>query len=391
MKKRGHVIGLAFGLVVILLLAWAFLPKPAKVEAGRIRRGNLRVTVDEEAETRVHDRFEITAPVNGRLQRVELHAGDPVAVGQVLAQIEPLPLDPRERAELLARVESARASEREAQAMVDHARTGYEQAKRNRDRAVKLAREGVISREELELAETAETNGAEQLEAAKFKARAAAFEVQVAKAGLLALASEQGGKPRLISLRSPIQGHVLRVLQQSERVLTAGSPILEVGHPSQLEIVSDVLSNEAVKVKPGDPVLLENWGGETALHAKVRTVESSGFTKISALGVEEQRVNIVMDFVDPPGRLADAYRADIRIIVWEGKDVLKVPTSALFRRGQQWSVFAIEGGRARVRDVQVGHRNALEAEVLSGLSEDTRVILHPGNLISDGTRVSNPN
>jgi HlyD family secretion protein len=256
---------------------------------------------------------------------------------------------------------------------------------------VKLAREGVISREELELAETAETNGAEQLEAAKFKARAAAFEVQVAKAGLLALASEQGGKPRLISLRSPIQGHVLRVLQQSERVLTAGSPILEVGHPSQLEIVSDVLSNEAVKVKPGDPVLLENWGGETALHAKVRTVESSGFTKISALGVEEQRVNIVMDFVDPPGRLADAYRADIRIIVWEGKDVLKVPTSALFRRGQQWSVFAIEGGRARVRDVQVGHRNALEAEVLSGLSEDTRVILHPGNLISDGTRVSNPN
>lgn len=388
MKKRGHVIGLAFGLVVILLLAWAFLPKPAKVDMGRVERGDLRVTVDEEAETRVHDRFEITAPVSGRLQRLELHAGDPVVVGQILAQIEPLPLDPRERAELLARVESARASEREAQAMVDHARAGYEQARRNRDRAVKLAGAGVISREDLELAETAETNGAEQLEAAKFKARAAAYEVQVAKAGLLALASEQGGKPRLISLRSPIQGQVLRVLQQSERVLTAGSPIVEVGHPSRLEIVSDVLSTEAVKVKPSDPVLLENWGGETALHAKVRTVESSGFTKISALGVEEQRVNIVMDFVDPPGRLGDAYRADIRIIVWEGKDVLKVPTSALFRRGQQWSVFAIEDGRARVHDVQVGHRNALEAEVLSGLSEGSRVVLHPGSQISEGTRVS---
>ncbi len=391
MKKRGRTIGIAFGLAAILLLAWAFLPKPVKVEVGRVQRGNLRVTVDEEAETRVHDRFEITAPVNGRLQRVELHAGDPVEVGQLLAQIEPLPLDPRERAELLARVESARASEREAEALVDHARAGYEQARRNRDRAVGLAREGVISREDLELAETAETNGAEQLEAAKFKARAAAYEVQVAKAGLIALASEQGGKPRLISLRSPSQGQVLRVLQQSERVLTAGSPIVEVGHPSQLEIVSDILSTEAVNVKPGDPVLLENWGGEAALRAKVRTVESSGFTKISALGVEEQRVNIVMDFVDPPGRLGDAYRADIRIIVWEGKDVLKVPTSALFRRGQQWSVFAIEGDRAHVHDVQVGHRNALEAEVLGGLSEETRVILHPSNQISDGTRVNSPN
>ncbi len=391
MKKRGRTIGIAFGLAAILLLAWAFLPKPVKVEVGRVQRGNLRVTVDEEAETRVHDRFEITAPVNGRLQRVELHAGDPVEVGQLLAQIEPLPLDPRERAELLARVESARASEREAEALVDHARAGYEQARRNRDRAVGLAREGVISREDLELAETAETNGAEQLEAAKFKARAAAYEVQVAKAGLIALASEQGGKPRLISLRSPSQGQVLRVLQQSERVLTAGSPIVEVGHPSQLEIVSDILSTEAVNVKPGDPVLLENWGGEAALRAKVRTVESSGFTKISALGVEEQRVNIVMDFVDPPGRLGDAYRADIRIIVWEGKDVLKVPTSALFRRGQQWSVFAIEGDRAHVHDVQVGHRNALEAEVLGGLSEETRVILHPSNQISGGTRVNSPN
>ena len=170
-------------------------------------------------------------------------------------------------------------------------------------------------------------------------------------------------------------------------MVAAGTPILQVGHPSSLEIVSDVLSTEAVKVRPGDPVLIEHWGGDGILRARVRTVESSGFLKISALGVEEQRVNIVMDFVDPPGRLGDGYRVDVRIILWEADDVLTVPASALFRRGQGWSVFVIENGRARARDVEVGHRNALQAEVLQGLSEGAEVILHPGNQISEGSRV----
>jgi HlyD family secretion protein len=216
---------------------------------------------------------------------------------------------------------------------------------------------------------------------------AAAYEVQVAKAGLLALAAEHGDKPRIITLRSPIRGHVLRLLQQSERVVSAGTAILQVGYPSQLEIVSDVLSSEAVKVKPGDPVLIENWGGDRVLRAKVRTVESSGFTKISALSVEEQRVNVVMDFVDPPNQLGDGYRVDVRIMVWEGDNVLKVPASALFRRSQGWSVFVVENGRARARTVEVGHRNALEAETMKGVGEGVEVILHPGNQVSDGTRV----
>ena len=181
---------------------------------------------------------------------------------------------------------------------------------------------------------------------------------------------------------------MLRLLQQSERVVSAGTPILQVGYPSQLEIVSDVLSTEAVKVKAGDPVLIENWGGDRVLRAKVRTVESSGFTKISALGVEEQRVNVVMDFVDSPTRLGDGYRVDVRIIVWEGNDVLKVPASALFRSGQSWSVFVVEDGRAHARIVEVGHRNSLEAEVMNGVDEGIEVILHPGNQVSEGTRVS---
>jgi len=386
--KRSRLAMIVGGVIVIAVVAWSFVPKPIKVERGRVERGSLSVTVDEEAETRVHDRFEIGAPVTGRLQRIELHAADPVERGQLVAQIEPLPLDQRERAELLARVDSAQASQHEANALVERIRTEYEQAKRNRDRASKLGAAGVISREEMELAETAEANSAQALEAARFKARAAAYEVQVARAGLVALAAERGDKPRLVDLRSPISGHVLRLLQQSERVVTAGTPILQIGHPSTLEIVSDVLSTEAVKVKPGDPVLLEHWGGEGILRARVRTVESSGFLKISALGVEEQRVNIVMDFVDPPGRLGDGYRADIRIIVWKGTDVLTVPANALFRRGQSWSVFVVENGRVRVREVEVGHRNAMQAEVLKGLNEGTDVILHPGNQISEGTRVS---
>ena len=240
----------------------------------------------------------------------------------------------------------------------------------------------------MEFAETARANSDKALEAAKFKARAAEYEVQAAEARLIALASNAGKPLRLVSLRSPVRGHVLRLLQQSERVVTAGTPILQVGHPSQLEIVSDLLSTEAVKVRPGDRVLIENGGGDGSLEARVRTVESSGFMKISALGVEEQRVNVVMDFVDAPGRLGDGYRVDVRIIVWEARDVLTIPASALFRRGEGWSVFVIEDGRARARDVEVGHRNALQAEITKGLTEGRAVVLHPGNQIREGVRIS---
>lgn len=388
MKKRTRLLSVFVAMVAIALLVWAFLPKPLRVESGRVERGTLRVTVDEEAETRVHDRYEVATPVAGRLRRIELHAADLVEPGQFLAQIEPLPLEPRQRDELSARVESARASQREAESLVERTRAENEQAKRNHERALKLSSSGVISHEQLELTDTAEENSSKALDAAKFKARAAEYEVQVAEAGLLALAVERGGKPGIVTLRSPISGRVLRVLQQSERVLAAGTPLLQLGHPSELEIVSDVLSTEAVKVKPGDPVLIENWGGEGTLRAKVRTIESSGFTKISALGVEEQRVNIVMDFVDPPGRLGDGYRVDVHIIVWEGTDVPMVPASALFRRGQNWSVFVIEHRRARSRAIEIGHRNSLQVEVLNGVRNGTPVILHPGNQIAEGVRVT---
>jgi HlyD family secretion protein len=388
MKKRNRLAAVSAVAITIGLLVWAFRPKPIKVETGRVTRGTLRVTVNEEAETRVHDRFDIATPVTGRLRRIELHPADPVEAGQIVARVEPLPLDPRERSELLARLEQARANQREADAQVERAQIDRDQARRNHERTAKLQASGVVSREDLEFAETAQANSDKALEAARFKARAAEYEVQATEAGLIALESTTGKPLRLVSLRSPVRGHVLRLLQQSERVITSGTPILQVGHPSQLEIVSDLLSTEAVKVKSGDPVFIENWGGDGSLRARVRTIESSGFTKISALGVEEQRVNIVMDFVDPPGRLGDGYRVDVRIIVWQASDVLTIPTSALFRHGEGWNVFVVEHGRARTRDVELGHRNALQAEITKGLTEGTVVVLHPGNQVADGVRVS---
>jgi HlyD family secretion protein len=191
----------------------------------------------------------------------------------------------------------------------------------------------------------------------------------------------------LIELRSPVDGKVLRVVEESERVVQGGTPILSVGEPGRLEIVTDVLSTDAVNIRPGALVLLEGWGGDHPIRARVRLVEPAGFTKISALGVEEQRVNVISDFVDPPGPLGDGYRVECKIVTWTGQDVLKVPLGAVFRRGQGWGAFVVDAGRAKLRDIKIGHRNESEVEILSGLTEGQKVILHPSNALRDGTRV----
>ena len=385
--KRSQIISTVLGLALAGLVVVALLPSPVKVEAARARRGPLRVTIDEEGEARAHDRFAIAAPVAGRLVRVELHDGDNVAAGQVVAVIEPSPLDAREREEVVARVQSAEALKREADERVEHARADYEQARRERERAERLARDGLVSTQSLEQAKNAEATSANELEAARFKAQAAASEVKLARAGLIAIDAERKDAARLVSLRSPVGGRVLRVVEKSERVVAVGTPIMVTGDPHKLEVVVDVLSADAVKVKPGAMVLLEDWGGEAALRARVRTVESSAFTKISALGIEEQRVNIVADFVDPPGPLGDGYRVEAKIIIWESADALKAPSSALFRHGEGWSVFVIEDGRAHRREVETGHRSQFEVEILNGVEEGDQIILHPSNQIAEGGSV----
>ena len=385
--KRGQIISIVVVLALAGLVVIALLPSPIKVEAARVTRGPLRVTIDEEGEARAHDRFVIAAPIAGHLARVELHDGDGVKAGQVVAVITPSPLDPREREEVVARVQSAEALKREADERVDQARADYEQARRERERSARLARDGLVSIQSLEQAKNTEVISANELEAAKFKAQAAASDVKVARAGLIAIDAERKDATRLVSLRSPVGGRVLRVIEKSERVVAVGTPIMVLGDPNKLEVVVDVLSTDAVKVKPGAIVLLEDWGGEEALRARVRTVESSAFTKVSALGIEEQRVNIVADFVDPPGQLGDGYRVEARIIIWESKDVLKALSSALFRHGDGWSVFVIEEGIAHRREVETGHRSQFEAEILSGIREDEQIILHPANQIADGVSV----
>ena len=374
-------------LVLVAVAAGILLLRPTAlpVETGQVTRGPLRVTVDEEGETRAHDRFVVAAPVAGRLARVDLHDGDPVTAGQVVATVYPLPLDPRERRELTARVQAATAGQREAEARVARARADAEQARRERERHEQLATAGIVDRQTLERVRTTEVTTARELEAARYAVRAAAARVAAERAGLVAL--EPAGAGRLIQLRSPVPGRVLRVLEKSERTVTAGTALLEIGNPAGLEVVVDILSADAVKVRPGAAVILESWGGDRPLRARVRTVEPAGFTKVSALGVEEQRVNVVADFVDPPDGLGTGYRVEARIVVWEGASVLQVPTSALFRHGQEWALFAVAAGRARLRQVQVGQQGSAAAEILSGINEGAKVILHPGNVLRDGDRV----
>lgn len=386
-KTRRRLIWLASVVVIGAIVAFALVPSRLLVEVGRVEAGPLRVTIDQEGETRAHDRFVMSAPVPGRLLRVELEDGDKVNREDVVARIDPLPLSQRERQEVLARIEAAEAAQRQANAREAHARADWEQTRRDRDRAERLARDGVISSQALELARNADVTAAEEFDAAKYSSQMATSEVKVARAGLVGLEVELGKAGPLIQLKAPVAGRVLRVIEKSERVVPAGTPILTLGDPKLLEIVADVLSTDAVKIQPGMPVLLEGWGGNHPIKARVRLVEPGGFTKVSALGIEEKRVNVISDFVDPPGPLGDGYRVETRTVIWSADKVLRIPQSALFRAGQGWSVFVIESGRAKKRDVDVGQRNQTDAQILRGLSQGEEVILHPSNQVSDGTRI----
>ncbi|HEX9611761.1 MAG TPA: efflux RND transporter periplasmic adaptor subunit [Gemmatimonadales bacterium] len=358
-----------------------FRPAQVAVDGARVVRGPLVVTVDEEGETRVRDRYVVAAPVGGRVARIALREGDAVGPGAVVAHVFPAPLDARTREQAAARVEAAEDAQRAAVVAVAQARAAYQQAQRSCERVQQLAAAGLVPPEERERAELEETSRQRELESAEFRAQAAAHDVDAARSALL------GGTGTAVPLRSPIRGRVLRIPERSERVVAAGTPLMEIGDPAKIEIVADLLSSDAVRVRPGAAMWIEGWGGDTALQGRLRVIEPSGFTKISALGVEEQRVNVIGDLMNATAALGDRYRVEIRIVVWEASDVLKVPVSALFRSGDAWAVFVIEDGRARLRPVDLGHRNAFEAEIAGGLVEGAVVIRHPSDRVSEGTRV----
>ncbi len=383
---RRWVLALAAGLAGVALAAVLLRPAPTPVEVAVVRRAPLRVTVDEEGRTRVVDRFLVAAPVTGRVARIALEAGDSVRAGQVVATLVPQPLDPRSEEAARARLEAALDAGREAEAAVREARAARDQAERDLARAERLAAAGSISAQQLESARLDAHTKADALEAADFRAQSAAHDAEAARAQLLA-SDPAGGRAPTVAVRSPVAGRILRVPEPSERVVPVGTTLVEVGDPGRLEVYADLLSEDAVRVQPGQPMLVENWGGPGALRARVRRVEPSGFTKVSALGVEEQRVRVVGDFDTLPPGLGDGFRVDVRVVLWSGDSVVQVPSTALFREGERWQVFGVRGGRARRVDLELGHRAADAAEVRHGLALGDTVVRQPSDRLTDGTRV----
>ena len=377
-------------LVVAAIVAAALWPESMEVTVVRAERGPMQVTVDEDGETRVRDRFLVTAPVSGRVHRIEIEPGDPVMRGKtVLARITPAEsplLDSRTRGELEAAVEAATASIGQARAERQRAATTVERARSTLRRQQELMKAGAISSDDLEAAETALATAEEALRAAEFTERRAEYELQLARARLAA----PNASGRSVDVLSPIDGTVLKRLRESEGVVPVGEPLLEIGEPGRMEIVADLLSTDAVRVMPAAEVLIEQWGGGHTLHGRVRRVEPSGFMKVSALGVEEQRVNVVVDFTNPAeaARLGDGYRVEVRVVLWKEDDVIKVPVGGLFRQGDNWAVFVVEEGRVRRQTVQLGQRNENEGQITSGLEAGATIVLHPPDTLTDGARVT---
>jgi HlyD family secretion protein len=391
LKNRKVLAVLGF---VALLLVIALWPSSVSVDVATAKRGPMSVTVDEEGETRVHDRFVVSAPVAGEVLRIELEPGDPVRRGEtVLATFQPAapnPLDARSRAEAEAGVAAARAALGSARAERERAEAALRLARSELERNQELAEQKIVSRQDLESKETEARAAEEAMRAAEFGVASAMHQLEMAQARLLQ-ATGVGRGSGVIEIHSPIDGVVFKRYRESEAVVPAGEPLLELGDPHHLEIVSDLLSTDAVKVKSGNAVLIVQWGGNKTLRGRVRLVEPSGFMKISALGVEEQRVNVIVDFEDPEeawAALGDGYRVEVRVVIWEGQGVLQVPTSSLFRKGEKWAVFAVDSGRARVRTIELGQRNGLSAQVLSGLEEGDTVVVHPSDSLEDGARIA---
>lgn len=394
--KRFSFWGVLAALVAFGLL-FSFWPRAVPVDLATVERGEMTVTISDEGESRVHDVYVLSAPVTGRMRRVSMHAGDPVvALETIVAEIEPIDpafLDPRSEAQARADVRAAESAEALARAEVEQAEAELDFAHREFDRARELIREGTISQRELDGAERTFRTRRAALTTALAALEMRSFQLERTRAQLLSPAETQAsqGACACVALRSPVDGRLLRILQQSEAVVPAGTPLAEVGDPRDLEIVVDLLSADAVRVEPGQSVVIDGWGGDRPLAGRVRLIEPFAFTKVSALGIEEQRVNVVIDLVSPAAeweRLAHGYQVNAQIVLASQPDVSKLPLTALFRDGDAWAVFVQAGRRAELRHVQIGARNGVEAEVVEGLSVGERIVLHPSDRVTDGVRIA---
>ncbi|XKH01108.1 HlyD family efflux transporter periplasmic adaptor subunit [Marinobacter nauticus] len=383
-------------LAVFAVAAFVFVlrPEPVWVDLATVERGPMEVTLLEEGKTRVKDRYQVSSPVTGYLHRPQLDVGDPVIPGELLTWVDPMPagiLDARSRAEAEARVEAARAALESIRQKVAAAEAEADFAQAEYQRLQRLEDSRFVSAEQLQQARTTASRADAILRSARFDEEVAKHELAAAQTRLqISAANENGEKPsERVAVRSPVNGAVLNLSRESEGVIQAGEPILEVGDPGALEVVVDVLSFDAVKLSPGTPARLSGWGGPI-LEAVVRRVEPVGFEDVSALGVEEQRVQVIADIVSPReqwAQLGDGYRVDADFILWQSDDTLQVPTSAVFKRNGSPSVFVVRDGVAAMQSLTTGQSNGLTTAITDGVSEGEQVVRHPGRELSDGDRI----
>ncbi len=377
--------------VVVGIAAWGFWPRALPVETARIARGPLTVSFNEEARTRLHDRWMVSAPLPGVVERIVLRPGDAVAAGQTVAVLVPARaslFDPMRRADAQARVSSAMQAEAAASAAIVAAEAERTRSRAELRRASALAADRLIARADLDAIRAGAASAEAALRSARAQRESARIERDAARA-VLALQGAPGGDAR-VELPAPVAGRIVRRLVESATPVQAGQPLLEIGDPQAIEVIAEVLTTDAVRLSPGTPVQLTRWGGDAPLRGRVQTVEPGGFTKVSALGVEEQRVLVVMTLQDPASarvRLGDGFRLEAEFIVWQSPDALSVPTAALFRDGVRWAVYAVEEGRARLRHVTIGRMGDDAAELKAGLREGDQVIVYPGDTVRDRRRV----
>ncbi len=395
-NKRIVIWGVIISLVVAFV-ALSFVPRPVMVDLVEVAPGPLMVTLNEEGETRVHDVYTLSAPVAGRVQRIDWHVGDPVTAAEtVLALIEPGDpsfLDPRSEAQARAAIQAAEAARDLAAASVKDAEAQHEFARAELAKKQELVAEGSVSQRDLDTAERDYKARHAGLDTARAALAMRIYELELARAQLVSPVETQTSDVACacIPISAPVSGTILTIADKSERVVREGETLLRIGDPRDLEIVVDYLSMDAVKIEAGQRVIIDNWGGPEPLEGRVRRVEPFGFLKISALGIEEQRVNVVIDFVNEQGweRLGHGYQVESQVVLWENEAVLAVPLTALFRVGDGWALFVEEAGRARLREVDTGQRNGIVAEIRGGLVTGERVIAHPSDRITDGVRIKN--
>lgn len=379
-------------LAVLVVIGLALRPRPVPVDVTKVTKGPLTVELEESGMTRVKDRYVVSVPVTGRIERISLEPGDVVTEGQALAEISPLEsplLDPRARSEAEARLGAALSAVGRTEAEIGRATAAHDQAIQDEQRAKRLYAERAIPVQQVEQAEFMRRMRAEELASAQFAAKVAKEEARLARV-TLGRDGTKGRRHDHVSVLAPVSGKVLRVHQKSAGVVQAGTALLEVGDPSALEAVVDLLTTDAVHVREGTPVTILGWGGEHTLQGRVHRIEPSAFTRQSALGVDEQRVNVIIAFTDPHERwsvLGDGFRVEARVALWHGESVLQVPHGAVFRHGDGWAAFRIEGDTARRVPVEVGHRGEKFVEITRGLSPGDEVAVYPGDRVKDGIRI----